>query len=90
MKLASWTIALAVAALVAPVAATAQAVAPEPAPPAQQAAPPDKIGPPLHERQTPSATIKQPETTGDAPKQLAPSHGDAVSPAERNAEPPSR
>ena len=66
MKLASVTIALAVAALAGPVAATAQTVAPEPAPPAQQAAPPDKVGEPLHARQPPSANIKRPETTGAA------------------------
>ena len=79
MKLASWTIALAVAALVGPVAASAQAVAPEPAPAAQQAAPPDKVGPPLHAKEPPTANIRRQETTGAAPHGLKPSHGDAAS-----------
>ena len=80
MKLASWTIALAVSACVGPLAATAQTVAPQPAPPAQQAAPPDKIGAPLHERQSPAANIRRPETTGAEPHELKPSQGDPGSP----------
>jgi len=85
MKLASVTIALVVAALVGPVAATAQNVAPEPAPPAQQAAPPDKVGEPLHARQPPSANIKRPETTGAAQGELKPSHGDPAAPDAEHA-----
>ena len=85
MKHASWTVALAVAALVGPVAATAQNVAPEPAPPAQQAAPPDKVGEPLHERQPPAAQIKHPETTGAAQGELKPSHGDRAAPDAEHA-----
>ena len=85
MKHASWTVALAVAALVGPVAAMAQNVAPEPAPPAQQAAPADKVGEPLHERQPPAAQIKRPETTGAAQGELKPSHGDRAAPDAEHA-----
>jgi len=55
-------------------AALAQPVAPQPAPAAQRQAPPDKYGPPIHAR-TPTAEIKQPETTGSQPKELAPGDG---------------
>jgi hypothetical protein len=65
------TIALVFAAATLSGAALAQTVAPQPAPAAQRAAPPDKYGPPIHAR-TPSAAIKQPETTGTAPKSLSP------------------
>ena len=69
-----WTIVLGLTAATLSGAALAQTVAPEPAPAAQQAAPPDKYGPPIHAR-TPAAAIKQPETTGAAPKSLSPDHG---------------
>lgn len=85
MKLASWTTALAVAACVGPAAASAQAVAPQPAPAAQQAAPPDKIGPPLHAKRPPTANIRRPETTGAEPHELKPSRGDAASPDAEHA-----
>jgi hypothetical protein len=77
------------AALLASLPAAAQRVAPEPAPPAQQAAPPDKVGPPLHPAQTPSAKIRRPETAGAAPKELKPSHG-AETPAQLQKDAPSR
>jgi hypothetical protein len=46
----------------------AEPLPPERAPPAQQTAPPDKIGPPLHTKQPPEAKGKRPETTGGASK----------------------
>ena len=89
MKHGLWVIAAAAALLAAP--AAAQTVAPEPAPAAQQAVPADKIGPPLHEKQTPAASIKQSETTGAAPKELKPSHGDdAINPSKLEKDAPSR
>jgi hypothetical protein len=89
MKHGLWVIATAAAVLTAP--AVAQIVAPEPAPAAQQAVPADKVGTPLHEKQTPTAKIKQAETTGAAPKELKPSHGDdAVNPGKLEKEAPSR
>jgi hypothetical protein len=82
-------IATAAALLAAPV--SAQTVAPEPAPAAQQAVPADKVGPPLHQKQTPTANIKRDETTGAAPKELKPSHGDdAVNPGKLDQAAPSR
>lgn len=69
-----WTMMLGIAAATLSSAALAQAVAPQPAPAAQQMAPPDKYGPPIHAK-TPSAKIKQPETTGSAPKSLSPGTG---------------
>jgi hypothetical protein len=69
-----WTIVLGLAAATLSGAALAQTVAPEPAPAAQQAAPPDKYGPPIHAR-TSTANIKRPETTGSAPKSLSPGTG---------------
>jgi hypothetical protein len=48
--------------------AFAAPVAPEPAPPAQRMAPPDKIAPPM---KVPAKPLK-PETTGQAPQELAP------------------
>ena len=89
MKHGLWAIAAAAALLAAP--AAAQTVAPEPAPAAQQAVPADKVGPPLHEKQTPAASIKQSETTGAAPKELKPSHGDdAINPGKLEKDTPSR
>jgi hypothetical protein len=82
MKLAPSAAFAALLALTA--AAAAQPVAPERAPPAQQAAPPDKFGPPLHEKQTPAAKIKRDETTGAAPKDLAPGKDDTSSPDTRH------
>jgi hypothetical protein len=77
------------AALTAP--AVAQTVAPEPAPAAQQAVPADKIGPPLHEKTTPTAEIRRTETTGAAPTELKPSHGDdAINPGKLDKDAPSR
>jgi hypothetical protein len=77
------------AALSAP--AVAQTVAPEPAPAAQQAVPADKVGPPLHEKQTPTSKIEHAETTGASPKELKPSHGDdAVNPGKLEKGAPSR
>ena len=70
----SLTIVLGLTAATLSGAALAQTVAPEKAPAAQQAAPPDKFGPPIHAR-TPEAAVKRPETTGDAPKSLAPDAG---------------
>lgn len=67
-------IVLGVAAAALSGAASAQTVAPEKAPAAQQMAPPDKYGPPIHAT-TPTANIKKPETTGDAPKSLSPDAG---------------
>ena len=85
-----WLIA-AVALLAAAMSATAQtAVAPEPAPAAQRAVPADKIGPPLHAKEAPTAQIKHAETTGAAPKELKPSHGDAATPENLEKDPPSR
>jgi hypothetical protein len=70
-----WTIVLGLAASTLSGAAFAQTVAPAPAPAAQQTAPPDKYGAPIHAR-TPTAKIKQPEaTTGSAPKSLSPGTG---------------
>lgn len=80
-----WTIMLGVAAATLSGAALAQTVAPEPAPAAQRAAPPDKYGPPIHAK-TPTANIKQPETTGAAPKSLSPSTG-ADTPSQRQPGP---
>jgi len=63
----------------------------EPAPAAQQAVPADKVGPPLHAKQPPVANIKRDETTGAAPKELKPSHGDdAVNPGKLEKDTPSR
>jgi hypothetical protein len=91
MKHGPWVIAFAAAAFLASLpAVVAQNVAPEPAPPAQQAAPPDKVGPALHQKQTPSAKIKLEETTGAAPKELKPSHGDAATPGKLEKDAPSR
>lgn len=61
---------------VAAVAALAAPVAPEPAPAAQQAAPPDKIAPPM---KLPPRALK-PETSGEANKELSPGHGQAAQP----------
>jgi hypothetical protein len=69
-----WTIVLGLAAATLSGAAFAQTVAPSPAPAAQQTAPPDKYGPPIHAK-TPTAAIKRPETTGAAPKSLSPGTG---------------
>jgi hypothetical protein len=69
-----WTIVLGLTAATLSGAALAQTVAPQPAPAAQQAAPPDKYGPPIHAK-TPTANVKQPETTGTAPKSLSPDNG---------------
>jgi hypothetical protein len=69
-----WTIVLGLAAATLSGTALAQTVAPERAPAAQQAAPPDKFGPPIQAR-TPAANIKRPETTGAAPKSLSPDAG---------------
>ena len=55
MKHGLWVIATAAALLASP--AVAQTVAPEPAPAAQQSVPADKVGAPLHEKQTPTAMI---------------------------------
>ena len=89
MKHGLWVIATAAAVLTAP--AVAQTVAPEPAPAAQLAVPADKVGPPLHEKQTPAASIRHDETTGTAPKELKPSHGDdAVNPGKLEKDAPSR
>jgi len=55
-----------------------------------QAAPPDKVGPALHHKQTPSAKIKRDETTGAAPKELKPSHGDDATPGKLEKHAPSR
>ncbi len=89
MKHGLWVIAAAAALLAAP--AVAQTVAPEPAPAAQQAVPADKVGPPLHATQPPVANIKHDETTGAAPKELKPSHGDdAVNPGKLDKDAPSR
>jgi hypothetical protein len=82
MNRTAWLVALAV--LATPAAAEAQAVAPEPAPPAQRAAPPDKIGAPLHAKEPPAARIRRDETTGVAPKELAPGHGDAATSPRKN------
>jgi hypothetical protein len=90
MKHGPWVIAFAAAAFLVSLPAVAQSVAPEPAPPAQQAAPPDKVGPALHHKQTPSAKIKRDETTGAAPKELKPSHGDAATPGKLEKDAPSR
>jgi len=59
------------------VAQTATDLPPEPAPPAHQAAPPEKIAPPMNagQRQAP------PSTTGQAPPQkLAPATGETSMP----------
>ena len=85
-----WTIVLGLTAATLSGAALAQTVAPEKAPAAQQAVPADKIGPPLHEKQMPTAKIDRSETTGAAPKELKPSHGDAVNPGKLEDDPPSR
>ena len=69
-----WTIMLGLAAATLSGAALAQTVAPAPAPAAQQAAPPDKYGPPIQAK-TPTTAIKQPENTGTAPKSLSPGTG---------------
>lgn len=91
MKHAAWAIATAATLLALPAVAQTQTVAPEPAPPAQQAVPADKVGPPLHQKQTPTAKIKRDETTGAAPKELKPSHGDAaVNPGKLDNDAPSR
>jgi len=84
-----WTIAIAGAVLAA-VPAAAQSVAPEPAPTAQQAVPADKVGTPLHAREAPTAQIRRSETTGAAPKELKPSHGDAATPEKLEHTAPSR
>jgi len=74
-----WTIVLGVAVAALSGSALAQSAAPAPAPAAQQTAPPDKYGPPIHAK-TPAASIKQPETTGEAPKSLSPGEGANVQP----------
>jgi hypothetical protein len=89
MRQGSWLFAFAAMALVA-LPAAAQTVAPEPAPPAQQAAPPDKIGPPLHATQGPAAKVRREETTGAAPKGLKADDGTAVNPGKQDKAPPSR
>lgn len=70
--------------------AAAQTVAPERAPPAQQAAPPDKIGAPLHAREVPAAKVRGAETTGAAPKELKPDDGKAANPGKLDKDAPSR
>jgi hypothetical protein len=69
-----WTIIVGLAGATLSAAALAQPVAPQPAPAVQRQAPPDKYGPPIQAK-TPAAKIRQPETTGSAPKSLAPGDG---------------
>ncbi|HXD46964.1 MAG TPA: hypothetical protein VN655_17710 [Pseudolabrys sp.] len=89
MRHGSWLIAAAAMALVA-LPAAAQTLAPEPAPPAQQAAPPDKIGAPLHAREIPAAKVRGAETTGAAPKELKPDDGKTANPGKPDKDAPSR
>lgn len=89
MRQGSWLFAFAAMTLVA-LPAAAQTVAPERAPPAQQAAPPDKIGAPLHAKEVPAAKVRGAETTGAAPKELKPDDGSPTGPGKMDKDAPSR